>query len=149
MARVANEAWIAAVATACGAGGVKLLEKVFDKKAKQLDDAAAIRQELRGVEKELRAELKLTNEEVDAWRDKYWDLFGQHEKAMVQCALDKAQVQRLEVEVTSLRETCDRRGNELSTARAELDQARRDLQRAVSTIKELEIQLGRRGLTDA
>ena len=69
-----NESLIALFAATFGGAGLKFIEYLLSRgKAKQ-DLAQSIREELRSEVQSLRDELRQVQEEVDAWRQKYYDL---------------------------------------------------------------------------
>lgn len=75
------EAWLALAGTIMGGVGLKILESILGRKRRKIDDATAIRGELRGELTELRDEAdRLRKEaddlrdEIDVWRRKYYAL---------------------------------------------------------------------------
>lgn len=72
-----DPAWIALIATLCGGLGLKITEHWLGKNKVKVDDAARIRDELRLEITRLREDKKAAEEEVDEWREKYYDILGE------------------------------------------------------------------------
>lgn len=77
------ETLISAVLGALGGGlGLKLLERLLDhllsRNDKTFDQGKALRDELRGDNVGLRAEIDQLQEEVETWQQKYYELYEKH-----------------------------------------------------------------------
>lgn len=71
---------IATVAVAALTGGAltKLIERVFMRSEQQMDEATAIRHELREEVQGLRGEMATISHELVQWRDKYYRVLGEY-----------------------------------------------------------------------
>jgi predicted phage gp36 major capsid-like protein len=74
-------AWIALIATLFGGAGLKIIESVLARGQKRVDTATQLREELRregeALKKdaaELREEIRKVEQELDAWKEKYFIL---------------------------------------------------------------------------
>lgn len=115
-----NSAVIALVGTVFGGAGLKAVEAFInrsrDKIEKEKSDAeiaSHMREELRGEITELRKELRQVEGELDAWRQKYYDLLDQF--IQVKTSLD-ASLRQMKEETKSLREQTGNTG-ELPTVK--------------------------------
>jgi uncharacterized protein involved in exopolysaccharide biosynthesis len=60
-----------------GGSGIKFLEKWLNKEKDEQEIATQIRNELRGDMKELKIEVQRLEQEVETWKQKYYDLLDQ------------------------------------------------------------------------
>lgn len=72
-----NELWIAAIGALSGTGVVKVIEHLLSRGKIKDDTATQFRIELRGEVSELKAELARVEDDLDIWKQKYYDLLGQ------------------------------------------------------------------------
>lgn len=75
-----NEAWIALIGTVFGGAGLKAVEVILTKSKTKDDIATQIRSELRTEVQGLREELRRVEDELDEWKQKYYDLLDQFYK---------------------------------------------------------------------
>lgn len=75
---------IALIGTIFGGAGLKIIEAMINRSKSKIDErkseaeiASALREELRGDLAELRRELRTVEGELDAWRQKYYDLLDE------------------------------------------------------------------------
>jgi len=73
-----NEGLFALLGAIFGGVGLKILERIFVVKDRQLDDAAAIRQELREEIRTLRKEINEARGEIDKWRNDYYTILQKY-----------------------------------------------------------------------
>lgn len=73
-----SETWIALISALFGGVGLKVAEYLIFTKNKKLDEASAIRLELREEVKSLRKEIKEVNDELSSWKDKYYNLLNKY-----------------------------------------------------------------------
>lgn len=71
---------LALVGTIFGGVGLKVVETILSKKKSKSDTAAEIRNELRTDVAALRKEMKDLEEQLDIWKEKYYDLLNQFYK---------------------------------------------------------------------
>lgn len=67
-----DPAWIALIGTLCGGLGLKITEHWLSRGKIKVDEASAIRNELRLEVTALRAEIKQLEADVDKWREEYY-----------------------------------------------------------------------------
>jgi chromosome segregation ATPase len=93
MLNVANldPAWIALIGTLCGGVGLKVLEHWLGKSQIKIDEAAKLRDELRIQLTQQGERIKALEDEVDEWREKFYDLRDKHSELNTQylIALEK------------------------------------------------------------
>lgn len=73
-----DPAWIALIGTVFGGVGLKVIEHWLGKTRVKIDDATTIRNELRTALAEEKQENVQLSQDVDRWRDAYYDLRDQH-----------------------------------------------------------------------
>lgn len=69
-----STAWLALIGALLGGTGLKFLEHWLNRPKVEADTAADLRAELRGDVKELRAEVNRVQQELDKWKQLYYDL---------------------------------------------------------------------------
>lgn len=86
-----DPAVIALVGTLCGGVGLKLTEWLLTRGKTNVEDARAIREELRLQVTSQKAEIDQLEKEVDDWREKYFALLQDYMKIQtdLQIALEK------------------------------------------------------------
>lgn len=91
MALPLDPAWIALIGTVIATVGLKVTEHWLNRNKTSNDDARQIRDELRTQIVSQKDEIDRLEEEVDAWRTKYYDLRDQFSKQNTELilALDK------------------------------------------------------------
>lgn len=79
-----SSAVIALIGTIFGGAGLKIIEALINRSRNKIEErrseaeiASALREELRGDLAELRKELRTVEGELDAWRQKYYDLLDE------------------------------------------------------------------------
>lgn len=87
-----DPAWIALIGTLCGGLGLKLLEHWLGKSKVKVDEAAAIRTELRLEITALRDEVNKLEKEVNDWREKYLDLRDSYSKLQTEYTIALAKI---------------------------------------------------------
>lgn len=90
-----NEALIALIGTLFGGVGLKTVEAILAKNNRKLDDAAQIRKELREETAALKVELKNLRQELDEWKEKYFNTFN--ENSELKFRLESLQEDNLEL----------------------------------------------------
>jgi predicted phage gp36 major capsid-like protein len=73
-----DPAWIALIGTLCGGIGLKFAEHLLGKSKVKVDDATQIRDELRLEIIAQREEIKQLENDVNRWRNDYYDLRDKH-----------------------------------------------------------------------
>lgn len=69
-----SQAWLALIAALLGGSGLKIVEYFINRPKAKQDAAAEIRSELRKEVDALRRELHGVENELDAWKAKYYEL---------------------------------------------------------------------------
>lgn len=69
-----NSLWVALIGTVFGGAGLKGVEFLLGRKKVSVDEATSIRKELREEIKSLKDEIKRLDEDLDLWRNKYYEL---------------------------------------------------------------------------
>lgn len=75
-----NQAWLALIGAILGGSGLKVIEYWLNKSKTKDDTATDFRNELRTDIKDLREELRKTEEELEKWRLKYYQLMDEYIK---------------------------------------------------------------------
>ena len=96
------EPWVPLLSALVSGVVVKVVDRTYATKERRFDDAVAIRQELRAEVKTLYDELKALQQELDTWKDRYWDLTARYQAILTDC-------QGLRLELEELREHDDLR----------------------------------------
>jgi len=103
---------IALLSAVFGGIGVKLAEGFLFNKNRKLDEASAIRLELREEVKSMRALIKELSDDLDAWKNKYYNLLDEHNALRAEYSELKEKHEGLEKEVVRLRaEVATKRDN--------------------------------------
>lgn len=76
-----SQAWLALIGAILGGSGLKFIEHYLSRPKIKDDSATAFRNELREEVKNLREELRKTENELDDWRTKYYALVDDYSKA--------------------------------------------------------------------
>lgn len=76
-----SQAWLALIGALLGGSGLKFIEHYLNRPKVKDDAASAFRNELREEVKNLREELRKTEAELDAWRQKYYALLDEFSQA--------------------------------------------------------------------
>lgn len=76
-----SQAWLALIGALLGGSGLKFIEHWLSRPRVKDDAASSFRAELREEVKNLRDELRKTEQELDAWRAKYYALMDEFSKA--------------------------------------------------------------------
>lgn len=86
-----DTAWIALIGTLMGGAGLKAVEGFLGKGQKRVDNATAMREELRRESEslkddaaELRAEIRQVEKDLDLWKEKYFLLLQEYLEAKSQ-----------------------------------------------------------------
>lgn len=79
-----SQAWLALVGALLGGSGLKFIEHWLSRPKIKDDAASSFRNELREEVKNLREELRKTEQELDAWRSKYYALMDEFSKAKIE-----------------------------------------------------------------
>lgn len=89
-----DPAWIALIGTLCGGVGLKILEHWLGKSKVKIDEAARMREELRGEVNAQKEEIRLLEAEVDKWRQDYYDLRDEFSEAKTNYIIQLEQLKR-------------------------------------------------------
>ena len=90
-----KETLYATVGAILGAGLTKLIEKIFGLKKRELDEASAIRAELRAELRFLNDRISAVHKELDMWKAKYYTLTEEHLQLRAEYAALKATIDGL------------------------------------------------------
>lgn len=79
-----SQAWLALIGALLGGSGLKFIEHWLSRPKVKDDAASSFRNELREEVKNLRDELRKTEQELDAWRAKYYALMDEFSRAKIE-----------------------------------------------------------------
>lgn len=80
--------WIALLGTLGGGTGLKVVEHFLNKGQTKTNEASKIREELRTQIEDQRTEIRRLEEQVEDWRNKYYDLRDAHIKLQTETMLE-------------------------------------------------------------
>lgn len=92
------ETYGAAVAAVVGGIGVKIVDKLFNKRVEDRGEASLIRTELRTEITSLRAELDEWKTDADDWRSKYYEQVEENLKLLAEVEFLKSEIRTLKLE---------------------------------------------------
>lgn len=99
---MSSEPWVALVSALISGVSVKAVDHFYIAREKRFDDAVTIRQELRAEVRGLNQQLRTLQQELDGWKDRYYELTSRYQTLVSEC-------QHLRMEVEALREHDDLR----------------------------------------
>jgi F0F1-type ATP synthase membrane subunit b/b' len=89
------EPWIPLLSALVTGVLVKVIDHTYVKGEKSFDDAIAIRQELRNEVHSLNVELAALRQDLDRWKDAYYEQANRHNILLAECQALRAQVEEL------------------------------------------------------
>lgn len=90
------DGWVAVTSALLSGVLVKVVDRVYAKTERRFDDAVAIRHELREEVRALHAELKAIQEELDRWKDRYYDLASRYHALVGECQALRDELKELQ-----------------------------------------------------
>ena len=103
-----NAGFVALLGTLLGGAGLKIIETWLGRAKERASEAASMREELRKEIADLRAQLQAAAEEerrleaqVDDWKQKYWDLRDEKQKAVTDLTIALERIKAVDKQVVT------------------------------------------------
>jgi peptidoglycan hydrolase CwlO-like protein len=88
---------VAAVSAFAGAAALKIIGHFFGWKKRELDEATAIRKELRAEVQRLAARVDEMHNEIDSWRTKFYKLTEENLALRAECHALRSEIQKIQL----------------------------------------------------